>query len=416
MDSKQTLFSVHTLPSGLKLYYRYRNEPWLGIKIHVHVGSRQAPEDKKELAHIIEHLVFEGRGLEQRRTVAELREYYEEQGWQIIEAEDCETSLDTTSFYSVTPLDKAAAFFVHLNDLVRHADFTNEDVQHAVKVVGHENNEANEFGTDDDKAIEGVYRSLYGDKHLVSIFANTTDLTTITADAANAFFARHYDAPNMSLIVMGGMEEREVVEMVTHAFPPGRPRFRRTRRLPPLELRNPPKRKRTFRTGKTRGSQRVTLKYYWTMPYGRCDGLRLLAYALHDLLRDRLRNEKALLYDVEIDTEIYMDHRLTVLTTNVEVGMERKARKIIAAMLTDEEAILHELPRIKRYAVNRLMFDDSTIRNEIDNASEELLVLKRIRTNAECISILENATDDDIRRLMREFLSHERAVLAVIKS
>ncbi|MCK2213716.1 insulinase family protein [Actinomadura sp. ATCC 31491] len=204
-----------TLGNGLRVVIEEeRSVPVAGVAVHYDVGFRAEAEHASGLAHLFEHLMFQGH-FQQVERVGGIC--------------NASTRQDYTDFYTVVPSGSVAAVIALEAGRMRAPEITERAVRTQVSVIREE--------------ILGKTRRPYGgfpwpriSPVLFRSFANAHDgygdhaaLQHVTVADCAEFFERHYGPGDAVLTVAGDVEPEEVLALVERAFGgiPGRPRAAR---------------------------------------------------------------------------------------------------------------------------------------------------------------------------------------------
>ena len=207
-------FLKQTLPNGLDVVvHEDRRVPLVAVSLWYHVGSKNERVGQTGLAHLFEHLMFEGSEHQPRSYFAPLQAA----GATI----NGSTSTDRTDYWEVVPTEAA-----HLA-LWMEADrmgwllpaLTPERFETQRGVVLNErrqNYENRPYGL----TQFAIARALYPAGHPYSwpTIGEVDDLNAATVDDARAFFARFYHPGNASLVVAGDISAAETFDRVAELF------------------------------------------------------------------------------------------------------------------------------------------------------------------------------------------------------
>ncbi|GAA1014396.1 peptidase M16 [Acrocarpospora pleiomorpha] len=200
-----------SLPNGLRVVIEEdHSAPVAGVAVHYDVGFRAEAENRSGLAHLFEHLMFQG------GTDSERDHFQQVEG--IGGFCNASTRQDYTDFYTVVPAEAVARVIELEAARMRAPKITERAIQAQTSVVREE--------------VLGKIRKPYGgfpwprlSPVLFHDFANTHDgygdyasLQHVTLDDCLDFFDRHYSPANAVLTIAGDVEPGAVLEVVERSF------------------------------------------------------------------------------------------------------------------------------------------------------------------------------------------------------
>ncbi|WP_066371484.1 M16 family metallopeptidase [Herbidospora mongoliensis] len=198
-----------TLPNGLRVVVEEeRSRPVASVAVHYDVGFRA--EERSGLAHLFEHLMFQG---SQDRDGDHFQQVESIGGFC-----NASTRQDYTDFYTVVPAEAVDRAIAVEAARMRAPKITERAVRAQTEVIREE--------------ILGKLRKPYGGfpwPHLSPVlfrdFANAHDgygdhtaLLDVTVDDCADFFTRHYGPGNAVLTITGDVGTDEVLDVVAQTF------------------------------------------------------------------------------------------------------------------------------------------------------------------------------------------------------
>ncbi len=215
-------FTKTTLPNGLDvIVHEDRHVPLVAVSVWYHVGSKNERPGMTGLAHLFEHLMFEGSAHQPRGYFAPLQEAGA--------ALNGSTNTDRTNYWEVVPRGAAAlALWMEADRMgwllpaLTDARFATQ--REVVLNERRQNYENHPYGL----AQFELMRAMFPADHPYSwpTIGEPADLRAATPDDARAFFSRYYHPRNASLAVAGDIATSEAVDVAARCFgsiPPGEP-------------------------------------------------------------------------------------------------------------------------------------------------------------------------------------------------
>jgi zinc protease len=203
-----------TLPDGLRLVHeQLPGSGAVALVLTVRAGAARDPEDRRGLAHLLEHLTFRGRD-EAGRT---RWDRYEELGATLINAY---TDHESTVYVAVVPRASLAAALALEADRLRVPlrGVTDEELAVEREVVRNElleRNERNQEGGLLAWSARALFPEGHGYRHPVA--GTRESLAAIGRADARFFGARHYRPKNATLTVVGDATAEEVRQALERA-------------------------------------------------------------------------------------------------------------------------------------------------------------------------------------------------------
>jgi zinc protease len=218
-----------TLPNGLKYLIRQNGRPEkrVMLRLAVKAGSMDEDEDQRGLAHMLEHMAFNG---STHFKPGELVSYLESIGARFGPHVNAYTSFDETVYMLDVPTDRPGALvrgFEALSDFAGGVTLDTAEIDRERGVVIEEWRGRLGAGT---RMQEPQLKALFGDSRYVNRIPIGTPevLKGFPADRLRQFYRDHYRPGRMAVIVVGDIDPSEIEKLVTEHFsalqPGGAPR------------------------------------------------------------------------------------------------------------------------------------------------------------------------------------------------
>jgi zinc protease len=207
-------FTKMTLPNGLDvIVHEDHHVPLVAVSVWYHVGSKNERPGLTGLAHLFEHLMFEGSAHQPHGYFDPLQKAGA--------AVNGSTSADRTNYWEVVPKEAAElAVWMEADRmgwlLPALTDARFETQREVVLNERRQNYENRPYGLALFAMLEAVYPADHS-YHWPTI-GHPADLRAATADDARAFFQRFYHPSNASLAIVGDIATVEAVAMTQRLF------------------------------------------------------------------------------------------------------------------------------------------------------------------------------------------------------
>jgi zinc protease len=208
-----------TLPNGLKYYVRKNSRPAnrLVLRLAMKTGSLDEADDQQGLAHVLEHMAFNG---SEHFKPGELISYFESIGARLGPHVNAQTGFEDTIYMLDLPTDKPA---IVEKGLTAFADFAGgltldpKEIDKERGVVIEEWRGGLGAGSRiRDKQIPVLfYQSRYADRLPIG---KPEVLRSFPPARLRAFYDAYYRPSNMAVILVGDMDAQKLEDMVKASF------------------------------------------------------------------------------------------------------------------------------------------------------------------------------------------------------
>jgi zinc protease len=222
-------FSKTTLANGLDVIVHENDDaPLVAVSVWYHVGSKNEPADRTGLAHLFEHLMFEGAAHQPRGYFEPLQEA----GASL----NGSTSTDRTNYWEVVPREAAKfALWMEADRMgwmlpALSADrfATQREVVLNERLQSYVNRP---YGMAQFRLLELLFRE--GHPYNWPTIGHPEHLRATSLDDAKAFLTRYYHPGNASLAIAGDITAGEAFELADELFGPI-PAGERVERMPSM--------------------------------------------------------------------------------------------------------------------------------------------------------------------------------------
>jgi zinc protease len=218
----QVDYAKRTLANGLDvIVHEHHAAPLVAVSVWYHVGSKNERPDRTGLAHLFEHLMFEGAAHQPHGYFAPLQEAGA--------ALNGSTSTDRTNYWEVVPRNAVRLALWMESDrmgwLLPALSIERFETQRAVVLNERRQNYENRpYGLASFAIHEAVFPADHP-YHWPTI-GHPADLAAATIDDVRAFFTRYYHPGNASLAIAGDIAAGEAFALAQEHFgeiPAGEP-------------------------------------------------------------------------------------------------------------------------------------------------------------------------------------------------
>jgi zinc protease len=211
--------SQGTLPNGLRYYVRANRKPEkrAELRLVVKAGSILEDDDQQGLAHVVEHMAFNGT---QHFPKHEVVQFLESLGMRFGADVNAYTSFDETVYMLTVPTDQPAVLdraLLILEDWAHHVTFDPAEIDKERPVVMEEWRLRRGAGARiSDRMLPILLAgSRYADRVPIG---KTEVLQTFKPERLTRFYADWYRPDLMAVVVVGDVDQAQVVGLVTHHF------------------------------------------------------------------------------------------------------------------------------------------------------------------------------------------------------
>ena len=408
LDPLRIASQTHTLANGLRVVAHYdASAPSVAVHLMYHAGSREEHPGRTGLAHLLEHLMFEG---SLHAPKGEFDDLLERVGG----SNNGSTWLDRTNYFETVPAHAVElALWLERERMAHFLPVLSEEMLELQRgVVLNErlqSCESRPYGLADER----LYASLFPAAHPYSwpTIGYRADLEAITLADVRAFYEQFYTPRNAVLVLAGDLRPERAFALAERYFgdlPAGPPPSRldgvaaphaRTR---PLSMQDHVSFPRWYRA--------TAVPRFGSPEWAALD---VLSYVLADGESSRL--QRALVRDGQLaqdaDTWLFPTelHGVFGIVATARSGVE-PAR--IAAAVERTLAELREQGATEEEvagAVRRARRDQLAALDELEERAEELALAATLLGDAERLNeqldLYRRVTPDELQRVAREYLA-----------
>ena len=412
---------THTLANGMRIiHHEERAAPIVAVHLMYRAGSRDERPGRTGLAHLLEHLMFEG-------SLHAPKGQFDDQLERVGGTNNGSTWLDRTNYYETVPSHAVElplwlerdrmGFFLPV--------LTGEMLEVQRGVVINERRQSYEnrpYGMADQRLHEMLFGA--GHPYAWPTIGYMPDLERISLEDARGFYQTYYAPGNAVLTLAGDLSAEQAVELAERYFgdlPAGPP-------VPPLALPNDTAPAASVRREVMTDDVSFPRIYQaWTTPpYGTREWvvMDVLAYLLAD--GDSSRMQRALIREgrmaQDVDTYLYPTAVCgvfgVVATSRTGIApetLEAAVRQVLddVARGVDDDEVLGAVRRVRRDQVSEL----ATVEERAEALSYAATVLGAPEELERVLEMYGEVTAEEVSRAAAKWLGEERgATLVVIPS
>jgi len=229
-----------TLPNGLTYYIRENSRPEKKVELRlvVKVGSIVEDDDQLGLAHMAEHMAFNGtKNFKKNEIVSFLQDIGVGYGNDL----NAYTSFDETVYILPIPIDKPGNLekgFQVLEDWAHLVTYLDEDIN-AERAIILEESRLGKSG--EERMFKKVYPEMFKGSRYAERLPIGVDsiIRNFQPDAIRRFYRDWYRPDLMAVVVVGDIKKEEALEMINRHFAglanPAEPRKRDYADVPPYQ-------------------------------------------------------------------------------------------------------------------------------------------------------------------------------------
>ncbi|HMS65488.1 MAG TPA: pitrilysin family protein [Ignavibacteria bacterium] len=203
-DTKYELPSIdfreHTLGNGMKVVMsKFGNIPMVALNTTFHIGSKDEEENKTGLAHLFEHLMFEG---SPNVPKGEFDEILTKHGGD----SNAYTSRDSTSYFITLPSNKLETAIWLDSDRINGFGISEESLEIQKDVVLEEKLlyvDNSPYGTVEEESSSRLYKK---NGYRWPVIGNMDDLKKVTIEEVKDFYQKFYRPDNAVISIVGDID------------------------------------------------------------------------------------------------------------------------------------------------------------------------------------------------------------------
>ncbi|MDJ0514750.1 MAG: pitrilysin family protein [Trichodesmium sp. MO_231.B1] len=199
------------LDNGLTVIHQYISAtPVVVVDVWVRAGARQEPDRWSGMAHFLEHMIFKGT---EKLGPGIFDQIIENRGG----IANAATSHDYAHFFITTAAKYIEEIVPALAELLLRASIPESEFAREREVVLEEIRQSQDCP--DDLGFQALMENVYQfHPYGRSVMGKEALLREREVDEMRCFHRYHYQPENMAVVVVGGVEQTQVIELVSTAF------------------------------------------------------------------------------------------------------------------------------------------------------------------------------------------------------
>ncbi|MDQ3020603.1 MAG: insulinase family protein [Bacteroidota bacterium] len=210
--SKKIEFKEFDLPNGLHCaLYKDNTNPIVNVTLGYKVGSRDEEKNKKGIAHLFEHMMFQG---SENIKKNQHFEYVMKSGGTC----NAFTMQDATVYYEVMPSNNLEMALWLESERMNSLDISEENLSNQKSVVLEEKKQRYD-NTPYGMMFHNIFKNVFkGSDYESSVIGETDDINSFNVKEAIDFHYNYYSPKNTVLVVAGDIDYIETKELIFKYF------------------------------------------------------------------------------------------------------------------------------------------------------------------------------------------------------
>ena len=406
---------IFKLSNGLTVIHQYLPAtPVVVTDVWVKAGAIAEPREWSGMAHFLEHMIFKG---SPNVTVGEFDRLVENTGG----VANAATSYDYAHFYLTTAAPHIEQTLPALADILLRANIPDEEFLREREVVIEEIYSS--LDDPDFLGFQALCQNTYQcHPYRRSILGNREVLQEHTPNRMRCFHRTHYQPENMTVVIVGGIEQEQALTLVNQNFSS----FSVRSECPPAVVEAEPKASAIRRQElHLHRIEQARLLMAWVCPGSDClieaIALDLIALILaggrsSGLVRE-LREERQLVMDIDCSFSLQKDSSMFTINAWLETANLAMVEGIISDRL---ERLQHnlipetEIVRAKRQLINDYIFSTETP-SQLASIYGYYNIIATAADSALYPQIVSQLRSEQLQTIARNYLSPERYAVTVLK-
>ncbi len=393
-----SMFSTHTLPSGLRIVCMPGQTDVVYLGIAVDAGTRHELPEESGMAHFTEHMSFKGTS---RRSARQVISAMESVGGEL----NAFTGKEETVYYCTCLREHVARGIDLLLDIALYSTYPQEEMNREAEVVI---DEIESYQDQPSELIYDEFESLLFPGHPLgrNILGDAETLRTFRSEDMQRFARRLYHPEKMVLFVLGNIEAEKVVRMAEKnaVWRVGQRRVERLQ-TPHAALANAPQ--GDFNIVREKGTHQAHV-VIGAQAFGGNDARHLHMHFLSNMLGGpamssrlnlALRERNGLVYTVESNCTTYTDTGVWTIYYGCDAQDRARCRRLVdreLARLTDGPLSQRTLDAARRQLKGQIGISYDNFENIAIGMAKRYLHYGTTLSRQELFDRLDAITPEDL--------------------
>jgi predicted Zn-dependent peptidase len=408
MCAKEEQLLLHKTPGGTPVIVdRLTYSRSAGVAVYIGLGSRDEPQDKCGIAHLVEHLLFKGTD---QRTSKEISQLSEAAGGEM----NGYTGKEATCFFMHTIDETLGIAEQLLADMMRRPLFARKDVDVEKKVVMQEIKMAED---DPDNYIHDLLaRTAWKGNPMANSESGTLEcISPLNSRDIRAFFEENYRPPHLTVVASGNVNVNQVVDWAAASFD------ELPRSIRQIERKSP-----DFHPGvqvyPREGDQTYVAMGFPSVPISHPDRFVqsmlsvILGSGTSSRLYQEVREENGLVYSIYAMTHPFTDTGVMGIYFSTSTENSEKVFLLVAKelkKLKEEGLEKDELTRSKNWLKGMVVRKLEPMENRMFFLGEQFLQTGKLLTEDQILQRVEAVTEKEIMKSAEATLDYKRMCVAL---
>ncbi len=400
------------LKNGLRVITMpMKDSPTVTFLVLVSTGSKYEIKKLNGLSHFLEHMCF--KGTEKRPNAKIISEELENLGAQY----NAFTGQEYTGYYAKSDKKNFAQIFDVVADIYLNSTFPETEIEKEKGVIVEEINMYEDLPMRHVQDL--LMQVMYGDQPAGWNIAGSAE--TVRAMQRKDFVkyhAEHYVPNATTLIVAGGIEEKEALQQITKTFgklkdskKEEKKKTKDTQKAPQALVKN----KKTDQTHFVLGFRAFDIFDKRSMALSLLGGV--LGGGMSSRLFIKLREEMGVCYYVRSFADLYTDHGLFQISSGVDNKRVKEVIKVLleeCQKLKDELVSEKELNKVKNMFISNMRMSLEATDDVANFYGTQEILMNKIENPEDKIKKIKNVTSKDIQDIAKEVFKDKNLNLALI--
>lgn len=192
------------------LYEKVPGVKVVSVQCWIKTGSVNENDKLSGISHFLEHMLFNGT---KKFKPGEIDEYLDAKGGY----NNAFTSLDVTNYYVTIPVDEAEAAYEVVSDMVFNALLLQSEIDREKPVVLQEINR--KYDDPSYKMWQDLQATLFeGTPYARQVIGSSETVSAFTRQEIVDYYNRFYHPQNMTLVIVGDIEEKQAFDLAAKYF------------------------------------------------------------------------------------------------------------------------------------------------------------------------------------------------------